>query len=119
MIELGLSITAACLPTLRPLIPPKLSFQGWYEDLRSYIKLRCKSPSARSGGYSNYKDGTSTDPQNTLERHSNSSQIGILDPKVSRMATKISAMHDVEAQTGVPSAGIKVQSKIEQSLYMQ
>ena len=118
MIELGLSIVAACLPTLRPMIQ-NLSFQGWYKDLRSYIKLRSKSSSARSGGYSDYDDGHSTDPQKPSERHSNSSQIGILDPKIARMATKIYPMHDVEAQIGIPSAGIKVQNKIEQNSYMQ
>ena len=118
MIELGLSITAACLPTLRPLTH-NLSFQGWYEDLRSYIKLRSKSSSARPGGYSNFDDGPSTDPHKIAEQHSNSSQIGILDPKVPRMATNIYPLRDMEAQTGVPSTGIKIQSKIEQTSYMQ
>ena len=118
MIELALSITAACLPTLRPLIQ-NLSFQGWYEDLRSYIKLRSKSSSVRLGRYSDSDDGPSTDRHKALKLHSNSSQIRILDPNVARMATHIYPLQDVEAQTGVPSAGIKIQSKIEQTSYMQ
>ena len=118
MLELGLSIVAACLPTLRPLVQ-NLSVQVFYESLRSYIKIRSKSSSTRPGDYSNFDDGPSTDPHKVLKRRSSSSQTGLFVPGVARMATSIYPMQDVEAQTGVPSASIKIQSKIEQTSYMQ
>ncbi|KAM0798337.1 hypothetical protein BDR22DRAFT_891390 [Usnea florida] len=114
MIELSLSITAACLPTLRPLLPGS-SVQGWYEGLQSYLKLLSRSSSTRSNKLSNFDTGPSTNSNKDSERHSNSSQMGILAPNVAQMTTNIYPLHDVEAQKVTPGAGITVRSKIEQA----
>ena len=118
MIELGLSITAACLPTLRPLFHESY-LQGWYKVLQSYIKTRSKSSSMRPHKLSDFDIRPSTDVRKDPEQRSNSSQVGILAPNVGRVATNIYPLHDLEAQSGLPSASITVRSKIEQTSHAQ
>lgn len=118
MIELGLSITAACLPTLRPLFRDS-SFEGWYKALRSYITTRYKSLSTQSNGFSTFDVEAPNELRKGLEQNSNSSQVGVLAANNAQMTTDIYPLHDVEAQTGIPSASITVRSKIEQTSYVQ
>ena len=118
MIELGLSITAACLPTLRPLLQGS-SVQGWYKGLQSYLKVLSKSSSTRPKKLSTFDAGPSTDPHKDLEQHSNSSQVGILPSNVAQITTNIYPLHDLEAQKNVSGGGITVRSKIEQASSVQ
>ena len=114
MIELGLSITAACLPTLRPLFQGS-SVQSWYKGLQNYLKLLSKSTSTRSKKLSTFDTGPSTNSRKDLKRHSTSSQVEILAPNVNQMTTDIYPLHDLEAQKNTSGAGITVRSKIEQA----
>ena len=118
MVELGLSITAACLLTLRLLFQDS-SFQGWRKGLRSYIQLLSNPFSARPSSFSTLDGGPLTNLHKGSEQHSNASQVGTLAPNAARMATNIYPMHDVEAQTGMSPASITVRSKIEQTSSIQ
>ena len=114
MIELGLSITAACLPMLRPLLQGS-SVQGWYKGLQNYLKLLSKSISTRSNRLSTFDAGPSSNSRKDLERLSNSSQVEILAPNGSQMTTSIYPLHDLEAQKNTSGAVITVRSEIEQA----
>lgn len=118
MIELGLSIIAACLPTLRPLLG-EWSLQGYYKFLRSYITLRSKSSSTRRNRSSELESEKSEDLGKELEGSSNSSQVGILPPNVARMATNVYPMKDVEAQTTITSSRVTARDQIERASYIQ
>lgn len=115
---MGLSIIAACLPTLRPLFG-EWSLQGWYKYLKSYVSVRTKSHSIRPKGNSISVPGRFKEIGRESEETSNFSQVGILQPKSSRMETAIYPMMDLEAQTDTPSGRITVRNQIEQSSFLR
>lgn len=99
MIEMGLSIIAACLPTLRPLIGDP-GVQTIYENARSYIRPRSKGSSLdnRDSGYTFTKfNSKRTTPLNQT------------------VTTNIYPASDTESQSEAPEHMIAVQEKIEQN----
>lgn len=115
---MGLSIMAACLPTLRPLFR-EWSLQSWYEYVTIYVSTRTKFHSTRPKNISDLGPGKfrqiRRDPEDTL----NPSQVGILQPKNARIANAIYPMMDLESQPDSHSGGITIGTQIEQSISVQ
>jgi hypothetical protein len=104
MVEMGLTIVAACLPTLRPLfgemLPADISriFQSFL-SLRSHSSeesLRAKKQKLRQ------------DSGNS----SNSSEMEFAEQKDHRVSTEVYSMNDVEAQRYELPGGIMVQNHV-------
>jgi len=105
---MGLSIVAACLPTLRPLFSD-IAPDAWPSMLKSWLSLGSIFSRASSRGRSqnNHKD---------FDNISNSSYRGFVPKaKHGKVATEIYPMADVEAQSPVPASRIMVQNKITQT----
>lgn len=105
---MGMSIVAACLPTLRPLFSDT-SPEAFSNLLRSLFTRRSKSSSTldKVHAESLRKDG---------EVASNSSRVGFAFKAVNHdVATEIYPMGDLEAQADVPSKRIMVQNMITQT----
>ena len=117
MIELGLSIVAACLPTLRPILGDT-TLQDFYKTLRSYVTLRSRSFSTRRYKSLALESEQLKDFSKELEESSNSSQVGILPPNVVRVSTNIYPLKDVEAQTTAPTSRITAREQIERGSRM-
>lgn len=115
MIEMGLSIVAACLPTLRPLFsnpsPP-----GWCRHLKSRTILSSKTSFPFSMRSKRSSDSDTTDSNDLPKQHgglSSSSQNSIPPAKIRPLAISVYAMNDVEAQTDSPSWKSTVRDQIE------
>lgn len=115
MIEMGLSIVAACLPTLRPLLsnpsPP-----GWCRHLKSRTILSSKTSFPFSMRSKRSSDSDTTDSNDLPKQHgglSSSSQNSIPPAKIRPLAISVYAMNDVEAQTDSPSWKSTVRDQIE------
>ena len=110
LIEMGLSIIAACLPTLRPLFG-NVAAQSWSNMLRSFFTLPSRLRST-----SENRKGMSKGPRPDGDTASNSSRVKFAFKAMSPdSATEIYPMRDIESQAAVPREGIMVQNKITQT----
>lgn len=114
MIELGLSIVAACLPTLRPLFG-RSSIESWRKSIRSYFTLHLKPFSNRGDGSGSGYTSRANENYKPLEERAWNSKTRINVPDQSAMAQNIYAMQDLESQTEIPKSHIVVQNRIEQT----
>ena len=108
---MGLSIVAACLPTLRPLFSDP-SVPGWCRLLRSRVIVSSK----RSKQSSDSDTTDSDDVPKRFEEASSSSQHSNPPEKIRPLAVKVYAMDDVEAQTDSPSWKSTIRDQIEHGL---
>ena len=115
MMQMGLSIVAACLPTLRPLFN-NASLQGWYKRLRSHITLPSKiSLAMRPKRQSDFDTIDSNDLTKGSGEVSKSPQSEILPAKTMRVTTHVYPLHDMETQTGTPVWKSTFRDEIEQT----
>ena len=106
---MGLSIVAACLPTLRPLFGD-MTPGGLSKFLRTFFTLRSRSRSTLKA-----RDGKSKTLRKSDEVASNSSRVGFaFNPVHQDISTEIYPMRDLEAQAAVPNKNIMVQNRITQ-----
>ena len=103
MIEIGISIIAACLPILRPLFSDA--------PLESFSRILRNLSSLRSTTFSIFWRGRNSKYRKNSESASNSSRTQLAYyGKENKTTTEIYNIRDLEAQAGMPSRYIMSQT---------
>ncbi|KAI9666608.1 MAG: hypothetical protein M1821_004544 [Bathelium mastoideum] len=116
MIEMGISVVAACLPTMKPLFG-KLSPENVLNSFRSMFPLRSRT--SLTSSRSREANGTEQILHRANYENIDSLENGILSGRGPEKTNETWVMTDFEVpkpwqQTNTPDEGIRVQRRIEQ-----
>ena len=108
MIEMGLCVVAACLPTMRPIFGEP-SAEKLFKSFRSIFSL----PSMSSLRSRRYENSESTIARHNYDEISNASKTRVVPNSVNRshIQTEAYVMRDLEGQSNIPSRAIRVQQE--------